>query len=145
MQTVANANRAGKTIHVFGAVADPFSAGVGLVRETPLSHPRHFVGIGTFMPVSKSFELARKLFPGLKTVGVVWNPAESNSRAYTLKARETAKELGIELLEATVDNSSGVSEAASSLVSRGVQALWIGGDGTVMVAVDSVVTAAKKG
>jgi len=144
MQAVADANKSGKTIHVFGAVADPFAAGIGLTRENPMDHPAHLAGIGTFMPVSSNFQLARQMFPALKTVGVVWNPAESNSRAYTTKAREVCKALGIELLEAAVDNSSGVGEAAGSLVSRGVQALWIGGDVTVLVASDAVIAAAKK-
>ncbi len=144
MQAVANANKDGKVIHVFGAVADPFSAGIGLHRENPMAHPRHLVGIGTFMPVASGFQLARQMFPGLKTIGVAWNPAESNSRAFTTKAQEASKDLGIELLEATVDNSSGVAEAANSLISRRAQALWIGGDVTVMVAADAVITAAKK-
>jgi len=144
MQAVANANKAGKVIHVFGAVADPFSAGIGLRSDNPMDHPRHLVGIGTFMPVSANFELARRMFPGLKTVGVAWNPAESNSRAYTTKAREVCQALGIELLEATVDNSSGVAEAANSLVSRGAQALWIGGDVTLLVGADALISAAKK-
>lgn len=144
MQAVANANRDGKTTHVFGLVADPFVSGVGLQRENPLAHPKHFVGVGTFMPVAKGFELARKLFPGLNTVGVVWNPGEANSRAFTMKAREACKQLGVNLIEANVDNSSGVFEAASSLTARGAQALWIGGDVTVLVGAESVVNAAKK-
>jgi len=144
-QAVANANKSGKTIHVFGAVADPSIAGIGVSKDNPLDHPKHLVGVGTFLPAADSFAMARKMFPGLKTVGIVWNAAEANSRAYTTKARETCAQLGITLLEATVDNSSGVFEAASSLVSRGAQAIWIGGDVTVMVAVDSVISAAKKG
>jgi ABC-type uncharacterized transport system substrate-binding protein len=145
MQAVANANQAGRTVHVFGLVANPFVSGVGLNQEKPLDHPRHFVGIGSFMPVADGFKLARQLFPGLSVVGVAWNPAEANSRAFTLKAREVCQQLGITLLEANVDNSSGVFEAASSLVARGAQALWIGGDVTVLVAADSVINAAKKG
>src|SRR5262249_6317763 len=141
MQAVANANKAGKTIHVFGAVADPFSAGIGLNRDKPMDHPRHLVGIGSFIPVAGNFELARRMFPALETVGVAWTPAESNSRAFTIKARETCQALGIQLLETTVENSSGVGEAANSLVSRGAQALWIGGDVTVMVAADAVIRA----
>src|SRR5439155_23697144 len=43
------------------------------------------------------------------------------------------------------ENSSGVFEAASALVARGAQALWVGGDVTVMVAIDAVVAAARKG
>jgi putative tryptophan/tyrosine transport system substrate-binding protein len=145
LQAVAGANKAGKAIQVFGLVSDPFGAGVGINRENPLDHPRHLVGIGTMQPVAGAFHLAKKLFPGLKTVGVVWSPAESNSEANTLIARDICRELGIKLLEASVDSSSGVFEAASSLVARGAQALWVGGDVTVIVAIDSVVAAARKG
>ena len=55
-QAVANANKTGKTIHVFGAVADPFISGLGISRENPLDHPKHLVGIGTFMPVAASLD-----------------------------------------------------------------------------------------
>jgi ABC-type uncharacterized transport system substrate-binding protein len=145
MQAVANANRAGHTRHVFGITADPASAGVGVSRENPLDHPKHMVGIGTFLPVKPAFELARALNPSLKSVGVAWNPGESNSEAFTKKAREACAELGLTLLEATIDSSSGVLEAANALVGRGAQALWVGGDVTVMVALESVVSAARKG
>jgi ABC-type uncharacterized transport system substrate-binding protein len=145
LQTVAKANSAGQLRHVFGLVTDPSAAGVGISRDEPLAHPKHLAGYGTLQPVDKAFRLARELFPALKTVGVVWNPAEPNSEASTRQARRSAEELGITLLEANVDASSGVFEAAGSLISRGVQALWVGGDVTVMVAIDAVVTAAKGG
>ena len=145
LQAVANANKSGKSIHVFGAVTDPFGAGVGISREEPLNHPKHLVGIGTFQPVERTFELARELWPGLQRVGVVWNPAEACSEACTVKARSKCKELNIELLEATVDLSSGVLEAAESLMARGAQALWVGGDNTVELAIDSLVDAAHGG
>jgi putative tryptophan/tyrosine transport system substrate-binding protein len=145
MQTVANANQSGKVKHVFGIVADPFSAGIGVSKEKPLEHPKHLAGIGSMVPVEKAFALAKQLNPSLKTVGMVWNAAESNSRAYTLAARDACKQLGLTLLEANAENTSSVGEAAGSLVSRGVQALFISGDVTVLVAVDAVVQAGKKG
>jgi len=145
LQAVASANRAGRAKHVFGLVLDPFSAGVGISREEPLNHPKHLVGYGSMLPVGEAFRIAKQLLPSLFTVGVVWNPAESNSQASTRKAREASVGLGIRLLEATVDNSSGVVEAAGSLISRGVQALWVGGDVTVLVALDGVISAARKG
>jgi putative tryptophan/tyrosine transport system substrate-binding protein len=144
LQAVANANRGGKTVQVFGAVADPSVAGVGIYKDKPLDHPRNLVGIGSFLPVADSFQIAREMFPGLKKVGVAWNPAEANSRAFTEKAREACRAMGIELLEANVENSNSVLEAVESLVTRGAEALWIGGDVTVSVAVDSVVAVGQK-
>lgn len=145
MQAVANANQAGKTPHVFGLVSDPYGAGVGISREHPRDHPPHLAGYGTMQPVALAFRTAREMHPGLQSVGVVWNAAEANSEAQVKVARAACRELGIALLEATVDNSSAVAEAAGALVARGVDALWMGGDVTVMSAVDSVVAAARKG
>jgi putative ABC transport system substrate-binding protein len=85
------------------------------------------------------------MFPGLKTVGVAWNPAEDNSRVFTEAARVAARQLGLELQEANAENSAAVREAVDSLVARGVQAIWVGGDNTVLSAIDGVVASAKKG
>jgi ABC-type uncharacterized transport system substrate-binding protein len=145
LQTMANANQAGRTKHVFGIVADPFGAGVGINRDNPLDHPKHLTGIGSMIPVEKAFELARELYPDLRSVGLAWNAAESNSEAFTKAGRAVCQRLGIRLLEANVENTAGVSEAASSLVARGAQALWISGDVTVLVAAEAVIEAARKG
>ena len=144
LQAVANANKVGKTVHVFGIVADPFSAGVGISRDNPLDHPQHLVGFGIFVAVEDVFRLAKELFPDLQSVGEVWNPAEANSEACTIRARAIAQELGIELVEANAENSAGVREATSSLIARGVQALWVGCDSTVQVAVDSIIRLARE-
>ena len=144
LQAVANANRGGKTVHVFGLVADPAVAGVGISRSDPLDHPKNLVGLGSFLPVQDAFRIAREMFPGLKKIGVAWNPAEANSRAFVEKARETCKEWGIELLEANVENSNSVLEAEDSLVARGAEVLWIGGDVTVSVAADSVISVGRR-
>ena len=143
MQAVANANRAGRTRHVFGLVADPFGAGVGLDAARPLKHPPNMVGLGSFLPVDEAFALARRALPALKLVGIAWNPSESNSEAFTRRAREACRALGLTLLEANVDSTSGVAEAVGSLASRGAQVLFIGGDNTMMSAVASAIAAAR--
>src|SRR5215475_3685991 len=144
LQAVANANRGTNTVHVFCLVADPVVAGVRISRSNPLDHPRNLVGIGSFLPVQDAFHIAREMFPPLRKVGVAWNPAEANSRAFVEKARETCKQSGIELLEANVESSNSVLEAEDSLVARGAEALWIGGDVTVSVAADSVVSVGRR-
>ena len=145
LQVVAHANKAGKTIHVFGLVTDPYGAGVGINRDDPLDHPPHLVGLGSFQPVAESLQLAKILLPGLTTIGAPWNVGEHSAEACVVKARETAPRLGIKLLETSVENSSGVFEASTSLVARGAEALWVGCDMTVNVALDSVVAAGKRG
>lgn len=144
MQAVANNNREGKVRHLFFLVADPFASGIGLDRADPATHPAHIVGQGVMAPVEGSFRIAKESLPSLKTVGVAWNPSESNSLVFTTKAREAAKTLGLTLLEANVDTTSAVGEAISSLISRGAQAIWIGGDNTVIAGVGIVVSTARR-
>jgi len=46
---------------------------------------------------------------------------------------------GITLLEANAENTAAVREAALSLISRDIDAIWIGGDVTVLAAAESVI------
>ena len=145
LQAMASANRAGKVTHVFGLVTDPFIAGVGLNRDRPLEHPRYMVGIGTFQPVRDALLYAKRSYPALRRVGTVWNPAEACSEACMRVARSTCKEMGVELLEAQVESSTAVGEATSSLLARGVEAIFIGGDNTVEMAMNTIVKLANEG
>src|SRR5262249_33226186 len=54
------------------------------------------------------------------------------------------KTLGIDLLDAPVENSATVLDPLHAVISRGAQAIWIGGDVTVMSATKTVVAAARK-
>jgi putative tryptophan/tyrosine transport system substrate-binding protein len=143
LQAVAAANRDAKVPHVFGMVSDPVAAGVGIARDDPMKHPPYMVGLGTMQPVAEAFRMARKLAPKLARVGVAWNPSEANSEACTKIARSVCLELGIELLEANVDNTAGVREAVASVIGRGAEAIWIGGDVTVLASIDSVIGPAR--
>lgn len=145
LQAMVKANQDTKIDHVFGLVANPFRAGVGLNAQDFLDHPGHLVGVGSFPPVVPIFHLAKELYPDLKVVGVVWNPAETNSEEGTERAREISAELGIELLEANAGNFDEVGDAAKALVAKGAQALWIGADNTVHHAADAVIAAAREG
>lgn len=143
LQAVANANRRGLVRHVFGMVSDPSISGVGIEAD-PQAHPPHLVGIGTLPPADLSLQMAKQIYPGLKRVGVVWNPGEVNSEVATRMARATCQPLQIELLEANAENTSAVHEAAASLIARGVDALWVGGDVTVLGAIDVVIRLARE-
>ena len=144
LQVMANANKDGGVIHVFCAVTDPFISGVGITGPKAGDHPAHLVGIGTFQPVEGIFRIAREMNPGLKKVGVVWCTSETCSEACVKKARVICKELGIELVEMSVESVTQVYEAAIAVSSKGVEALWIGGDNVVESAIELYVSAGKK-
>jgi ABC-type uncharacterized transport system substrate-binding protein len=145
LQALATANARGRVVHVFSAVADPFSAGVGLDRRDPLIHPRHLVGYGSLAPVDATFGILQRIGPGVKRVGVAHNPAESNSRRFMELARASCRARGLQLFEAAVENSSGVVEAIQATISRGAEVIFVPGDTTVASVIDSVVATAAKG
>lgn len=144
LQIVAKANATTRKNHIFGAVTDPYGTGIGITGTKPEDHPPYLAGIGTFQPVEEAFAYARKLNPDLKKVGVVWTPSEQCSAACTKKARKICTELKIDLIEANVNSSAEVKEAVNSLLSKGVEAFWVGGDTVVNVAVPMMVTLAQK-
>lgn len=145
LQTVAGANKTGaRTRHVFGLVTDPYGAGVGISRENHLDHPPYMTGYGCLQPIESIFRMARVMRPELRRVGLVWNAAEANSVAQTTIARKVCSDLGIELIEANADSSTGAIEAAGSVLARGAEALWISGDITVSTASEPIIAAATK-
>jgi putative tryptophan/tyrosine transport system substrate-binding protein len=144
LQAVANSNRDGKVRHVFTLVADPFVAGIGLERSAPLKHPPYLVGQSIFPPVERAFQIARQMLPTLERIGVAWNPAEVNSLAFVTRAREVAKQMNLTLIEANADNAPAVSEALRSLYVRNAQAIWVGGDNTVISAIGAVIAATQR-
>jgi ABC-type uncharacterized transport system substrate-binding protein len=145
LQAVANANQTRRRPHVFALVTDPAASGVGISAENPLDHPAYMAGYGTMQPVARAIAIAREMYPRLSVVGIPWNPGETNSKIATALAKQASAELGIEVIEASVENTAAAAEAAASLVARGAQALWSPGDVTVLTAIDSVVAEARKG
>lgn len=144
LQAFANANREGRRKHVFAGVTAPVESGVGVKALDSLDKPAWMTGIGSAQPVAAIFREAKRLQPALQTVGVAWNPAEVNSEICTRRAREVSKELGMTLVEAPIESAKDVPEAANSLVVRGAQAIWTGGDATIVPAIDALVGVATK-
>jgi ABC-type uncharacterized transport system substrate-binding protein len=144
LQVMANANKNGEVLHVFCAVTDPVASGVGITGTAAGEHPAHLVGIGTFQPVEAVIRIAREMNPELRKLGVVWCASETCSEACVKKARKICGELGIELVETSVESVTQVYEAASSVCAKGVEALWIGGDNVVEPAISMLISAGAK-
>src|SRR5262249_1098778 len=91
-----------------------------------------------------TFALAKRMLPSLQRIGVAWNPSESNSLVFVERGRKVAADMGLTLLEANADNTSAVGDAVNSLIARDAQAIWIGGDNTVIAGIDSVIAIAQR-
>lgn len=144
LQTVASANKSASQInHVFGLVTDPYAAGVGIDPSDHTKHPAYMTGFGSMQPIESLFVRIKEMRAEAKRIGLVWNPAESNSFAQTKLARELCKKMDLELIEGSVENAAAVQEAVNSVISRGVDLIWISGDITVSSASSVVIRAAS--
>ena len=145
LQTIANANRFATPSrrHVFSLVSDPYAVGVGVSRENHMIHPPYMTGVGSLAPVQDAFEMARRMQPGLKRVGLVWDPSEANSVVTTTLARKVCAAIGITLVEANAENSTAIGEATASVLSRGVQAIWISPDLIASHGLELIVSKAR--
>lgn len=144
LQIMANANKNGQVKHIFCAVTDPYVSGVGISGSNHDQRPKHLLGIGTFQPVEKAFEIAKRMNPELKKVGTVWCTSETCSFACVKLARKKCSEMGIELVELGVENTTQVLETAMAITALGVEAIWIGGDNVVESGIEQVINAAAR-
>lgn len=132
---------AGKTEHmsktplIFTAITDPVAA--GLVKD--LAHPeKNITGVSNQMPMDKHMAMVKRFIPGIKKLGVIYNAGEANSVSNVTRMKAAASNLGFEVVEATVNKSSDVTQAAKSLVGR-VQAVYVPTDNTVISNIETVV------
>ena len=76
-------------------------------------------------------------------MGIIYNAGEDNSRVLVEITRGVAKELRLELVDATVTNSGEVFAATQTLVGR-VDGIYTIQDNTVISALESVIKVANK-
>ncbi len=124
---------------VFTLVSDPIAAGAG---KSDTDHLPFLTGVGSFPPLADMIDLIREVAPGVQTVGTLYNSAEANSRKVVGVARELFPQRGLRLEEVTVTASNEVYQAAEALAARGVEALWISGDNTALLAFEAIVKSA---
>ncbi|HHY45699.1 MAG TPA: ABC transporter substrate-binding protein [Firmicutes bacterium] len=122
------------------AVTDPVAAGLVKSIERPGTN---VTGTSDLNPVAEQMELLLEIVPKVKRVGIVYNAGEVNSVVQVEMAEKSAKKLGLTIVKASASNTSGVFEAAQSLVGR-VDAIYVPTDNTVVAALESVVNVAEK-
>ena len=125
---------------VINAVTDPVAANLAKSWE---SSGNNLTGMSDAAPNKQQIELIPRFLPKAKNVGTIYNAGEANSVVQVEVAKEACKELGLNLIEVTVSNSSEVLMAAQSLEGR-VDAIYIVTDNTVVSALESVINVCNK-
>ena len=142
---VLHRNNRSRKPHVYGVVADPPSAGLDIDPENLADHPEWSTGLGTRLPVEDLFAMVRAAAPGLRTLGVAWNPSERNAEIFLAEGKRAADALGFTLIDANAPSSADVRTAVDSLVARGAEAIWVLPDATTVSAISAIGQAARLG
>ncbi len=124
---------------VYSAVTDPVAA--GLVASFDKGGD-NVTGVSDMTPVETQITLLNRMKP-IRRLGHVYSSGETNAVVLANMAKETARKMGIEFVEATVTNSSEVRQATQTLVGR-VDAIYISNDNTVVSALNAVAEVAGK-
>lgn len=120
---------------LFTAVTDPVAA--GLVKD--LEHPDvGITGVSDLLPIEKHIKMVLQYKSGLKTLGLLYNAGEANSKATIASIKGLREKLGFKTIEATASKTADVYQAAKSLVGR-VDAVFIPTDNTIVSALESVI------
>lgn len=128
-----------RTPVVFSGVSDPVGSGLVAKDSAPGKKTgTNVTGVSDMWPVHLQMQTYVRFVPAAKKWGTIFNPAEANSVIHVRAMRESAKSLGLELVEVTVASGSEVERAVRSLVGK-VQAISVTSDNTSVSNLDAIV------
>ena len=96
---------------VFTAITDPVEAGVDSGNIT---------GTSDKLPVEAQLELIRQLQPDAETIGIIYTTSEPNSVSAIAEYQEKCGDYGFTVEVVGVPSQSEVTQAADTLIARGV-------------------------
>ncbi len=124
---------------VFTTVTDP----LGSKLVPSLKHPGgNATGISDVVPTERQLELVRQIVPGLKTLGLLYDPSLDNARATVESVKKLAPSMGFATVESPAMGLNNVPAAAQGLVGK-CDAMFVPNDTTIYGAFEAVVKVAQ--
>lgn len=123
---------------VFTAVTDPVAAKLVANRDHPGAN---VTGISDMSPLADQLKLFLEIQPGIKKLGFIYNPGETNSVVLLDALKAIAGPAGVEIVESAANKSGDVQQAAAALVGK-VDAIYIPTDNTVVSALPAALQVA---
>lgn len=125
---------------VFTAVSDP--VGAQLVKD--MAKPgRNVTGLSDMSPVAEHIKLIQEISPNAKSIGFLYNTAETNSVSILAALKEEAAKNGMTVVESVATKSAEVQGAARGLVGR-ADVFYIPTDNTIVSAFEAAVGVAEE-
>jgi putative ABC transport system substrate-binding protein len=133
-QTMANAT---KTIPIVGSAITSYES-AKLVKSDKKPET-NVTGTSDMAPVAAQLDLGLKLKPGAKKVGLMFTSSEMNSLIQIKMAEEHLKKAGVAYEEGSVNTVNDIQEIARSLVSKGVEFIYVPTDNVIASATPALV------
>ncbi|MDR0744861.1 MAG: ABC transporter substrate-binding protein [Holosporales bacterium] len=121
--------------------------GASITNPTDISPSESFAGtiiVSNFVPIKPQIEVMIQINQSLKKIAIIYNPGESNSVAIVAKLKPIAEEMGIELIEKTIQKSSDIPQATNAAVAAGSDAVFISNDNTALAGIPCIVKICTK-
>jgi putative ABC transport system substrate-binding protein len=124
---------------VFSTVTDPLAAKL----VTQIQHPgSNVTGISDLVPTEQQLKIIKQIVPGLKTLGLLYDPSLDNARSTVESIKALAPTMGFETTESPAMGLNNVPSAAQALAGK-VDAIFVPNDTTVYAAFEAVVKVAQ--
>jgi putative ABC transport system substrate-binding protein len=124
---------------LFTAVTDPVEAGLVKSMDKPEGN---VTGTTDMNPVEDQLALLKDLKPDAKTVGIIYNSGEVNSKVQVKMAKDASAKLGYTIQEAAITSPTEVKQAAESMVGK-VDAIYVPTDNMVVSSLAAILTVAE--
>lgn len=124
---------------LFTAVTDPVAAGIVKSMDKPGGN---LTGTTDMNPVEEQLSLIKEIKPEAKSVGVIYNSGEVNSKVQIDMAKAVSSKLGITIQEAAITSPTEVKQAAESMVGK-VDAIYVPTDNMVVSSLAAILKVAE--
>ncbi len=124
---------------IFSAVTDPVEAGLVNAFDKP---GVNVTGTSDESPVKEQLALFKTLDPNIKTIGIIYNTSEANSKVQIDNAKKAGEELGLKIETIGISNINDMSQALDSLIKK-VDGLYTITDNMVASAINLVADKAN--
>ena len=120
---------------VFATVTDPIKA---KLISRYIKPGANVTGVSDAAPIVNQLELFKKIVPGLKKIGFIYNPGLDNALATLGWMQEEGAKMGIEVIESPAPTTNEVLIATKKLVGK-VDAIYVPNDTTVISAIAAII------
>ena len=125
---------------VLTAVTDPASSGLVDSNEAP---GKNVTGTSDMNPVTDQIALVKQLVPDAKTVGILYNSAESNSEIQAEMAEEACQAEGLSAERLTISSTNEIQTVVTAAVGK-VDVIYAPTDNMVASAMATVAMVANE-